>query len=178
MRVALVARTVGRGTGTAGYTHHLATTLTARGHEVDVWCSKSRANGVAAYRTRPLPGSDWGGLAGLCVRAWSSRSIGQGRYDIVHGLGRTLGHNVFRASGGAHAAWLDRKPVRKRSLREWIELEIDVRACREARRVICPSRQVATDLVSYYGLTADRLAVVRNGVELSLIHISEPTRPY
>ena len=165
MRVALVARTVGRGAGTAGYTHHLATTLSGRGHEVEVWSAESHVREAVPYRTRVLPGPALGGLGGVCLRAWFSRSIGQEGYDIVQGFGRTLGHDVFRASGGAHAAWLERKPVRQRSLREWVELKIDERACREARHVICPSHRVAADLVAYYGLATRRLTVVRNGVD-------------
>ena len=165
MRVALVTRSVGRGTGTSGYTHNLASELSARGHDVHVWCAERRVPGGLAYRLRELPGPARGGWVGLSIRAWLSRSIRDQCYDVVHGLGRTLGHDVFRASGGAHAAWLSHKPVRQWTVRDRIELAIDRRACREAKRVICPSRQVAGDLMAHYDIPSQQLVEIRNGVD-------------
>ena len=163
MKIALVSRRVGRGTGTAGYVDGLARALVLSGHCVDVWASIWQGDASRPYSERTLREGPVGGLAGLLARSVGSRRIRRGSYDIVQGFGRTLGHDVFRASGGVHEAWLQ-VAGRRRSIRDRVELRLDRAACTRAKRVICTSNRVAKDLVALYGVDEAVVRVIRNGV--------------
>lgn len=164
MKIALVSRRAGRGTGTAGYVDQLARSLVQQGHAVDVWAEIWQGTLERPYGVQTMPSSPLGGLAGLVVRSLRAKRIKNGGYDVVHGFGRTLGHDVFRASGGVHEAWLAASGGGRRSLKDRTELRIDRAACREARRVICTSKRVARDLVALYGVDEAVVRLIRNGV--------------
>ena len=152
--VVLVSSGLGPGSGTAGVAHAVARGLVARGYSVDVCCR----------RARHVPD-------GVGVRAWSSRHRRQVG-ELWLGFDRVAGCDAVRASGGAHEAWLHM--ARRQTGRWWqpwrprerAEAARERRALRDARLVACNSWRAAGDLQAWHGLTADRLRVVRNGVDL------------
>lgn len=174
MNIALVLRRLGRSGGTEKYTFDLARWLAQRGHDVHVYCAElevaeSDLSGVTVHR---LEGGGRGGVVGwLSVLAAASR-VPRDRHDVVQGFGRTLGHDVYRAGGGVHAAWLQaRRPSRLQrglaSLRpiDRLELYIDRRAQTSAKVLICNSEMAARQAGAWYRIPPRRVRVVRNGVD-------------
>jgi UDP-glucose:(heptosyl)LPS alpha-1,3-glucosyltransferase len=111
-------------------------------------------------------------VLGLAALVRASLRIPRREFDVVEGFGRTLGHDVFRAGGGAHAAWLAVRTGLEgshlavaKAPRDAFERWLDRRAVTEARRVIANSEMAANDLQICYGVGADRIRVVRNGVD-------------
>lgn len=171
LHIALALRSYRQQGGTEKYVVDLARWLSGRGHRVDVWAAEVdpalRADPVTF---RPLHGGK--GLPGALRLSWSARGLQDQGYDVVQGFGRTLHHDVFRAGGGAHAAFLEatcRTPwsrLRARlSPRERLHLALDRRAMQQARAVVCNSRMGADDVCRAYGLARERVHVIRNGVD-------------
>ncbi len=169
MKIALVLERFGAG-GTGLYAVRLATGLAARGHAVTVFAVAGAP--VDGVDLRPLRVPVRRGVLGLAALVHASQAIPRHEFDVVSGFGRTLGHDVFRAGGGAHAAWLDvRKTLDGATLavakapRDLFERWIDRRAVTEAKRVIANSDMAANDLYTFYSVPAERVRVVRNGVD-------------
>ncbi|MBX2801361.1 MAG: glycosyltransferase family 4 protein [Myxococcales bacterium] len=154
MKVEVVVSRMGPGSGTAGVAHALAGHLAVRGHEVRVWCGLATAIpasvSVAPLRDLPGPRPGW-------VRV---------------GLDRVAGCDVVRASGGVHRAWLRAsstsvwRTLRSRRPRELLEERRERRSLQQARLVVCNSLRVMGEIQAFHGLSAHRLALVRNGVDL------------
>ena len=109
------------------------------------------------------------------------RIIASGRFDLVQSHERIPGCHVYRAGDGVHATWLD---LRRRiqsplaaaltRLQPWHRLTLRREAAMFAhpalRAVICNSQMVKDDIVARFGLPAERLHVIRNGVNLDDFH--------
>lgn len=169
MKIALVHRRFTTHGGTERYLVGLARWLVARGHEVHVLCNEVREDLRAEPGVRFRPLSMW--RPGLALKMWTlwrsaQRTIDAESWDVVMGFGRTPGHQLFRAGGGSHAAYLRRvHPVRRWiSPTDWLETRLDRRAVQEARIVIANSRFCADDLIADYAPA--RVEVVYNGVDL------------
>lgn len=110
---------------------------------------------------------DWG--FSRCVRV----VIASGRYDLVQSHERIPGCHIFRAGDGVHATWLELsgKPWR---FSPWHRYTLAAEAAMfrhpALRAVICNSQMVAQDIESRWPETADKLAVVYNGVDLERFH--------
>lgn len=105
----------------------------------------------------------------------------RGAYDIVQSHERIPGCTVFRAGDGVHAAWLDHRrrglAPRSRLTGEWspyhryvLQAERTMLHHPQLRAVICNSQMVADEMARYYGIPADRLAVIYNGVDTAVFH--------
>jgi UDP-glucose:(heptosyl)LPS alpha-1,3-glucosyltransferase len=94
----------------------------------------------------------------LAVARLDRRSL-----DRVVGFLRAPGMDVFRAGGGAHAAWME---VRGWSLADAIERHYDQRALESAGVVVVNSEMAARDVATRCRIAPDRLRLVRNGVDL------------
>jgi UDP-glucose:(heptosyl)LPS alpha-1,3-glucosyltransferase len=166
VKLGFVVQRWGLGGGTEGYAVGLARALAEAGHHVTVLCAADdlgAAQGIAVERIALFRG----GLRGRLAFAWAASDLVRGRFDLVQGFGRTLGHDVFRAGGGVHAAWLAASgtPWRRWSPVEAAEAWLDRRALESARVVVCNSEMAAADV---FRLTrARRVEVVRNGVDLA-----------
>ena len=99
MNIALVARRLSHAGGTEKYTCDLAAWLAGRGHEVHAYCAvaECRPPGVEVHVLR----------AGRGAAAWvrAARQVPLDAHDVVQAMDRTDHHHLWRAGGGAHAAW-------------------------------------------------------------------------
>ncbi len=164
MRVALVHRRYTTHGGTERWLVGFARWLVAHGHTVEVLCNEVRSD------LRAEPGVRFLHLPMLRPARhlslwWSARrALARGSWDAVMGFGRTTGHQLFRAGGGTHAAWLRRaSPLVRWSPGARIEAALDRAAARSARVCIANSRMGAEDLRRDHGVT--RVEVVYNGVD-------------
>ena len=107
--------------------------------------------------------------------------IASGRYDLVQSHERIPGCHIFRAGDGVHATWLAlraraRGPLAgiAASLSPWHRYTLAAEAAMfrhpSLRAVICNSQMVKDDIVRRFGLAADKLHVIHNGVDLALFH--------
>ena len=168
MNLALVHRRFTEHGGTERFLVGLARFLHGRGHAVHVYCDEIRPDlkdepGLTFHRIRVM-------RLGMTVKLlslwWSSGRAAKGGHDLVMGFGRTRGHTLWRAGGGAHAAYLQRcRPWWRLDPTAWIERALDRAAALSAARVISPSAMAAQDLHEHYGLPLDRVRVVPNGVD-------------
>src|SRR5439155_9318382 len=84
--------------------------LAARGHEMHVVTGDCRVPVPEAVRLHRVPVVRAGQLAkllsfaALAPRVWRTLDA-----DAVIGFGRTVGHDLFRASGGCHRRYLERR---------------------------------------------------------------------
>ena len=168
MNVALVHRRYTEHGGTERFLVGLARYLREQGHMVHVYCNEVRDDlrdepGVAFHH---LPMVKLGQVAKVVSLWWSSIRAARGGHDVVVALGRTRGHALYRAGGGAHAAYLEAcRPMWWLGPLNWIERWIDRSTVRSARRVLSPSGAAASDLARCYDVDRERIAVVHNGVD-------------
>ncbi|MGV0999477.1 MAG: glycosyltransferase family 4 protein [Fluviibacter sp.] len=103
--------------------------------------------------------------------------IRENRFDLVQAHERIPGCHIFRAGDGIHAAWLRHRQVDKPTLSSWwqrfdpyhaytVEAERTMFAHANLRAVICNSHMVADEIHAEYGVTAEKLHVIYNGVDL------------
>ncbi|MFP6903557.1 MAG: glycosyltransferase family 4 protein [Verrucomicrobiia bacterium] len=175
MNIALARREFGAGGGAELYLQRLIGALRDEGHGVVLVTADAKANpdGVEVRRV-PLSGSrsarvaqfDEGvrdALAGVPV-------------DCLFSLERLSRQDVLRAGDGVHASWLEQwrrfSPAWKRWLvgrgafhRAMLELEARAFAPVNSRHLIINSEMVGHDVRARFGFPADRMHLVRNGVE-------------
>jgi UDP-glucose:(heptosyl)LPS alpha-1,3-glucosyltransferase len=141
---------------------------------------------------------DWQGPAGQRVlvcnpfhigRLWRDRAfarcvqavIARGEFDLVQSHERIPGCDIYRAGDGVHATWLElrgrgqgRLARLATELNPWhrYTLEAEAAMFRDARlkAVICNSRMVRDDIARRFGVAAEKLHVIYNGVDLDAFH--------
>lgn len=107
--------------------------------------------------------------------------MARGDYDLVQSHERIAGCDIFRAGDGIHAAWLaHRAPLLSSAGRLATRFSPFHRALLTAERamfthpdlkaVICNSRLVADEAAAHYGVPAERLEVIYNGVDTDDFH--------
>jgi UDP-glucose:(heptosyl)LPS alpha-1,3-glucosyltransferase len=107
--------------------------------------------------------------------------IASGRYDLVQSHERIPGCHLYRAGDGVHVTWLElRAAARSRfaglatALSPWHRWTLAAEAAMFAhpslRAVICNSAMVRRDIAQRFGVAADKLHLIRNGVDLDHFH--------
>lgn len=174
MNIALVTHAFSWFGGTEKYVFDLSRWLDSRGHDVHVYCARvdvpeGQSGGVHVHKVAHLGRR---GLVGVSTFAWSSLAAARGGHDVVQGFGRTVGHDLFRAGGGVHEVWLQRRYGRmwqrfvlRLSPKAWLERWLDEAAFNYAKIVICNSQMVAQEVLERCQLDVEQVRVVRNGVD-------------
>ncbi|MHB8765504.1 MAG: glycosyltransferase family 4 protein [Deferrisomatales bacterium] len=182
MKVALVYKEFGTYGGTERYMTGLARELVGAGHEVHVFARRWEAlPGVRFHRVRRLgPGK----IAKLLSFAFFARNVNaSGEFDVVQWFNKTTRHDVLFTGGGTHRAWMTesllaiRSPWRRRlkalgrrlSPLQWLSLWMEGRVLRgrRYRKIIAVSRKIRDQIVAMYGVPADDIRVIHNGVDLA-----------
>lgn len=159
LNLGLVVGRLARDGGTEGQAWALAGCLAGRGHRVTVYCGEASdpPPGVAVRAVLPRR-SEW-----RLARAVARLLLAE--HDLVQTFLRVPGGAVHRAGGGAHRVWLRARGGWPRPA-DLLVLRAERRAVQAARVVVCNSEQAALDLRVAHGLSAARVRVVRNGVDL------------
>jgi UDP-glucose:(heptosyl)LPS alpha-1,3-glucosyltransferase len=176
MRAALVHMRHAEIGGTELILDRLADHLARLGHDVTIVC-RSHARpphpAVRFERLHPFAiGSAWRTWAFARDVERHARSAG---YDVVLALGKTWTHDVIRTGGGSHATLLQRARQfggRRETVRDRLAVRIERRAYAPGayRKVIANSRMVARDMTARYGIPAEAIEVIYNGVDLERFH--------
>jgi UDP-glucose:(heptosyl)LPS alpha-1,3-glucosyltransferase len=112
-----------------------------------------------------------------CVR----RTLARQKFDLVQSHERIPGCQIYRAGDGVHATWLAlrarvQSPLARLASRlaPWhrYTLAAEARLYRHPalRAVICNSRMVRDDIAARFGVAAEKLHVIYNGVDLDAWH--------
>ncbi len=118
---------------------------------------------------------DWSFARAAC------REVARGQYDLVQSHERIACCDIFRAGDGVHAQWLiNRERVLGTAAclaqraspwhRYTLAAERRLFASRRLKAVICNSRMVAEEVQAHFGLAAEKLQVIYNGVDLAQFH--------
>jgi len=182
MKIALVIEHFNPKRGGAEvYTSYLAGKLAAEGHEVTLfaenWSSEpARVNMVAV----PVKGITAAGRA-LSFATESAHMAADGGFDVVHSMARILKMSVYQPHGGVMRASLERSlattasPIHQglRKAARWLNTKTDmlleiegiIYEAKRPPRLVAISKMVAEDMKRYYGVAADKIDVVYNGVD-------------
>ena len=175
MRIALIKKKYGLGGGAERYARTVAEGLSERGHEVKILAERFDAPGQPGLVWAPVPR---GGTTLLRARNFHLRAqrvlAALPETDLVYGLSRTYPVDVFRVTEQLHAKWLamgysywQQWNPRHRSL---LRLERQTLTASHTRRVVTNSRLIQKQVVEIFGFPADRVKVIRNGVDHDSFH--------
>ena len=100
--------------------------------------------------------------------------IAERRFDLVQSHERIPGCDIYRAGDGVHATWLDLRRRPSDRLSPWhrytLRAEAEMFRHPALRAVICNSAMVRDDIARRFGLPAQKLHVIYNGVDLQHFH--------
>jgi len=176
MRVALVIERFEPGVGGAeGVAWNLARGLAKAGEEVHVVARSGReAPGVTLHRVG-VPAA-WQPLRVLAFSRAAARALARHDIDCSVSFARTLHQDVYRAGGGCHADYMERRYGRLQRLwrlspRHAVLLATERRIFRDpGQHVVCISQMVRSEIQSRYGVPDERISVIYNGVDLEGFH--------
>ena len=176
LRIALVIERSGPGTGGAeNVAWQVASGLAQAGEQVTLVARSGEAPPGVALRLLSSP-SGWQPLRVLAFSRAAGRAT-SGGFDVVQSFSRTRHQDVFRAGGGSHADYLERchgrraAALRRFSPRHAVQLRIERQVFADGRQtILCNSQLVREQIARRYAVPDDRLAVIRNGVDLARFH--------
>jgi UDP-glucose:(heptosyl)LPS alpha-1,3-glucosyltransferase len=178
MRIALVHKRYDRLGGAEWDCWETSRRLAARGHDVHLVVGECRVPVPAAMTLHRVPVVRTGQLAKLlsfallAPRVWRTVDA-----DVVIGFGRTVGHDLFRASGGCHRRYLarvaaERGPWHARRLhlspyqRALLALERRQYTPGAYRKILTVSGRARSELLETYPAVApEDVAVLRYGID-------------
>jgi UDP-glucose:(heptosyl)LPS alpha-1,3-glucosyltransferase len=172
--------------GAERYLVDLCTQMARDGDEVHVYTERwdEELDGIHFHRIKPFPFPKSLRLLSFALRA--SHDMGQGGYDTTLSVGNTTRADVLQPHGGVHWAWFWRSlrayenPFfwtakflgRVLSLKQWVSGWIEDTSYRRGNlpRIIAISDMVKHDMIQWYQIPEDRVAVIYNGVNLEQFH--------
>ncbi len=170
MKIAMLTKHFNFRNGSSRAVHEISTRLANRGHEVHIFCNR----GPNSYSGRPIlrhvpmiPLGGW--MKVLSFKRGCALRTGRERFDVIHGHGNTTIQSVVTVRVCRKANLL----VRGLPLSLWDpHLWIESRQFRNPglKRIITLSEMVKRDLVRHYGMRADRIVTIPNGVDASRFH--------
>jgi len=172
--------------GAERYLVDLCTRMADQGNEVHVytehWDEEDTRICFHRVKTVPFPKS----LRLLFFAVQSTGQMKKGHYDVTLGVGNTPGTDVLQPHGGVHWAWFWRSlkaydnPMiramkfmgRVLSPRQWVSGCIESTPYRNENspRIVAISDMVKQDMMRWYKIAEDRIAVVYNGVDIERFH--------
>jgi UDP-glucose:(heptosyl)LPS alpha-1,3-glucosyltransferase len=172
MRIALVIQRFSPGGGVERACASLARGLLARGHEVHVFAERIAA--LPGIREHLLPPE--GIFRHQSFADHARKALEKERFDVVQSFSRTACQDVLRLGGGIHKEYLARTDRAYSALGRWwrrmrakerweLTLEAESLAPSASRKIIANSRRVKEETARHYGVPAERIAVIHNGVD-------------
>lgn len=175
MKIALVNKTFSRSHGGAErFSVNLATALHAEGHDVHVYAHRAEdlPEGIAVHHVPMARKPAFWRIVSFSrnVRSMLARED----FDIVYGLTQIYPQDLHRMGGGIHRHWMrTRYPFAPQRWLNYLvnpahlaNIWLEGRIYRPGnyRRIVTNSRLCQGHARQYYGVPAERLAVIYNGV--------------
>ncbi|MGB0641557.1 MAG: glycosyltransferase, partial [Myxococcota bacterium] len=162
MNIGMAVRRYGRVGGMEGVALAFSRWLVDQGHQVDVYCSEALTE-TPGVHLQPLPAGGRGVIWKAVSLQRSLRDLPVEQYDAFLHFERGGHGGIFRAGGGCHSAWAERRP--RRWFDGWLS-RIDRESMLRSKRVVANSKMALADIERHYGIPVDKLRLVRNGVDL------------
>ena len=177
MKLALIRRQFSAFGGAELYMQRLLAALAEANHELHLF-TEAWPQAPQGVTVHPIAAS---GSRAARARHFAEAALletARQSYDCIFSLDRTLKQDVCRAGDGVHRVWLERrrqfasswrKPFIGRGTfhRSMLELEAQTFNPGNTRRVIANSEMVKREILERFGFPADRIHVVRNGVDVA-----------
>jgi len=119
----------------------------------------------------------WQPLRVLAFSHAATRAQRRLRPDVVHSFARTLHQDVYRAGGGSHAEYLERRHgsagslFRRLSPRHTTLLWLEARIFADSSQLVqCNSEMVRGEIRRRYAVPEERLSLIPNPVDLERFH--------
>jgi len=164
------------GGGVEAVAWRVAHGLAEAGDEVHVVARQGRASRRVSVHLLGTP-RFWQPLRVLAFSRGAGRRAQALGCDVVHSFSRTRHQDVYRAGGGSHADYLERRHgragARLRALtpRHAVLLAVERAVFRDRQQLVqCNSAMVRDEIARRHGVAAERLAVLPNGVDLERFH--------
>jgi len=172
--------------GAERYLVDLCARMTSEDFEVHVYAEhwEEEVEGIHFHRVETIPFPKSARLLSFAVRA--TKAIERGNYDVTLGVGNTLKADVLQPHGGVHWAWFWRSLsaydhpilwmikfiVRVLSPKQWINGYIEDAPYKNKRcnKIIAISDMVKRDMIRWYGIPENRIAIIYNGVDIERFH--------
>jgi len=181
MKIALVTKRVSYSKGGAEMVSaNLLKEVAGKGHEIHVYTQEADTDteGAMVHRIRTVP---WiSPLRLLSFRRKAARRIRDDGFDIVYALCHVYPVDIYRAGDGIHRHWMKvRYPnAAIRGMKYLTSLVHLAMRCLEGRLFqegncslfITNSRLVREQIMEYFPVPSDRIAVIYNGVDHGLFH--------
>jgi len=172
--------------GAERYLVDLCTRMAADGYEVHVYAEHQgeEDSNIHFHLVRTIPFPKSLRLLSFAIRA--TKEIENGKYDITFGVGNTLTADILQPHGGVHWAWFWRSLRiynngtlwtikflgRVFSMKQWASGWIQDAPYKRKNfsKIIAISDMVKQDLIRWYQIPGERIAVVYNGVDIERFH--------
>jgi UDP-glucose:(heptosyl)LPS alpha-1,3-glucosyltransferase len=172
--------------GAERYLVDICMRMAAEDYEVHVYSERwdEEASGILFHPVKTIPFPKSLRLLSFAIRA--TRAIENGNYDITFGVGNTLESDILQPHGGVHWAWFWRSlraydhPLvwvikflgRVLSPKQWVQGYIEDAPYKRNRfrKIVAISDMVKQDMMRWYRIPEERIAVVYNGVDVERFH--------
>ncbi len=183
MKVALVIEKFSPAGGAERQCAYLAHGLVKRGHEVHVYARQIAATPDLKPHRVPPEGIFMSQTFSHQVR----KMLKEESFDIIHSFTRTDYQDILRLGGGTHREYLIRtdpayNPLgrlwRKLRPKERLEITLETASFHPAasRKIVAVSHRVKEEATRHYGVPADKILVIHNGVDSNDFKPSEEAR--
>jgi UDP-glucose:(heptosyl)LPS alpha-1,3-glucosyltransferase len=163
--------------GAESYVVNLARLLSARGHEVHVFANSWDVPADPDITFHKVPMLSWySPLKNLTFALNTKRLLAREQFDIVNGFSQVFPQDVYRAGDGlhrcnleAHSSHLFSRIANRLNPRHRIILSIEQQIFKPDHftHIIANSKLCKQQMLRYYGVREERVAVIYNGVDLS-----------
>ncbi|HUR39381.1 MAG TPA: glycosyltransferase family 4 protein [Planctomycetota bacterium] len=183
MKVAIVIEKFSPAGGAERQCAYLAKGLIQRGHEVHLFARTiAPTPGIIPHKVPPE-----GPLMSQTFAHQVRKLLMAEKFDIIHSFSRTDYQDILRLGGGTHReylirtdpaySWLGRlwRGVRPK---EKLELTLEAAGFRPdaSRKIVAVSHRVKDEVVRHYGVPADKIVVIHNGIDAGDFKPSDEAR--
>ncbi len=187
LRIAIVLDRFLPSRGGESYFSWLAQALSERGHDVHIFARVAEESPDRGYTIHSIPVWRYPrSLRTLTFLISSARVIRWDDFDIIHGVEGTLLMNIYNPHEGVERAYLKQDFLsvsnpgyffykylkRYLSPEHYLKIWIQKKQYLSPRvkRIIAISKMIKKDIIRYYGVSEEKIAVVFNCVDLDRFH--------